>query len=61
MTTITVGDAATIGEKELKTKYPVTEGTTAGTTKQTGKKMNLVPEEGSLVTSIESTGLTSNG
>lgn len=46
---VVVGDAASSGEKELKTKYPVTEGTTAGTTKQTGKKMDLEPEEKSLV------------
>lgn len=47
--TITVGDAATKGEKELKRDYPVTEGTTAGTTKQEGKVMNLVREEGTSV------------
>lgn len=35
-----VGSAATVGEKELKTKYPVTEGITAGTTKLR-KKPNL--------------------
>lgn len=34
----------TIGEKELKTNWPVTEGLTAGTTKQTGRTSNLVPE-----------------
>ena len=38
MATVTVGDAATHNEKEVKTKYPVEEGTTAGTTKQTGDK-----------------------
>ena len=54
--TITVGDAATTGEKELKTKYPVTEGLTAGTTKQTGKTMNLVPQT-SVVSKKESFGL----
>ena len=31
----TVGDAATPGEKELLTDYPVVEGLIAGTTKQT--------------------------
>lgn len=34
----------TKGEKELKTDWPVEEGLTAGTTKQTGRKMNLTPE-----------------
>ena len=29
---------ATIGEKEIKTDWPVEEGLIAGTTKQTGKK-----------------------
>lgn len=41
--------ANTSGEKELKTKWPVTSGLTAKTTKQTGRKKNLVPERGSLV------------
>ena len=40
---------AEIGEKELKTDYPVVEGTTLGTTKIEGKEMYLVPEEKSLV------------
>lgn len=44
MTTVQVGDAATHNEKEVKTKYPVEDGTTAGTTKQTGKTMNLIPD-----------------
>ena len=30
-----VGDAATVGEKELRTEYPVVEGLIFGTTKQT--------------------------
>ena len=47
--TITVGSAATSGEKEIRTDYPVEEGLTAGTTKQEGTQTNLVPEEGSLV------------
>ena len=33
--------ANTIGEKELKTDWPVTKGLIAGTTKQTGRKMQL--------------------
>jgi len=47
---------ATIGEKEIKTKYPVEEGLTAGTTKQTGKRF-LVPEQGTLIPERESVGL----
>jgi hypothetical protein len=39
---------ATHNEKEIKTKWPVTEGTTFGTTKQTGDKY-LHAEEGSNV------------
>jgi len=57
MTTITVGDAATHNEKELKTEYPVEEGLTAGTQKQTGRTMNLVPEEGSLVPQKDRAGI----
>ena len=34
----------TIGEKEIKTKWPVEKGLTARTTKQTGRVMNLVPQ-----------------
>ena len=40
---------ATTGEKEIKTKWPVEEGLTAGTQKQEGRKINLVAEEGSKV------------
>ena len=32
---VKVGDPATVGEKELRTEYPVEEGLIAGTTKQT--------------------------
>ena len=35
---------ATHNEKELKTNYPYEEGLVAETTKQTGRVMNLVPE-----------------
>jgi hypothetical protein len=41
---VVVGDAATIGEKEIRTEYPVEEGLTAGTQKQTGRVTNLVAE-----------------
>ena len=43
--TIQVGDAATPGEKELRTDYPEEEGLTAGTQKQTGKVMNLIAQD----------------
>ena len=36
------------GEKELKTNWPVEEGLTAETTKQTGRTMNLVAENSSV-------------
>tara|TARA_Y100000310_G_scaffold316313_2_gene367854 strand:- start:244 stop:414 length:171 start_codon:yes stop_codon:yes gene_type:complete len=55
--TITVGDAATHNEKEVKTRYPVEEGLTGGTEKQTGRTTNLVPEEKSLVPDREKIGL----
>ena len=35
---------ATIGQKELRTEWPVEEGLTGGTQKQTGRTTNLVPE-----------------
>ena len=41
--------ANTAGEKELKTDWPIEEGLTAETQKQTGRTTNLVPQEGSLV------------
>jgi hypothetical protein len=36
--------AGTKGTAEIATRYPVEEGLTARTTKQTGRVMNLVPE-----------------
>ena len=54
---VSVGDAATIGEKELKRKWPVVAGTTAGTTKIEGSTINLVPEIESLVSRREKEGL----
>lgn len=53
---VVVGDAATIGEKELKTDYPVEEGLTAGTQKQTGRVTNLVAEN-SIVRERETAGI----
>lgn len=41
--------AETIGMAEIKTDWPVEEGLTAGTQKQTGRTTNLLAEEGSLV------------
>ena len=37
--------ASTSGQQEINTKYPVTEGLIAGTTKQEGTKPYLEPEE----------------
>jgi len=36
--------ANTIGEKELKTDWPITEGLIAESTKQTGRQTNLTPQ-----------------
>lgn len=36
---------ATIGEKEIKKKWPVESGLTAGTTKQAGRKPSLTYEK----------------
>ena len=36
--------ANTTGEKELKTNWPIEEGLTAETQKQTGRVMNLQPQ-----------------
>ena len=58
MGTISVGDAATSGEKELRRNYPVEEGTTAGTTKQEGRQMNLIAEERSVVSERFKAGFT---
>jgi len=35
---------ATSGEKEIKTNWPHVSGLTAGTTKQTGRQENLIPQ-----------------
>ena len=56
MTTITVGSAAGKGEKEIATRYPVTSGLVAGTTKQEGRVSNLVPRK-SLVPRKDKVGL----
>ena len=46
---VVVGDKATHNEKEVKTRYPVVEGLTAGTQKQKGRVSNLVYQESSIV------------
>lgn len=55
--TITVGDAAGKGEKEIMTRYPVEDGLTAGTNKIEGRVKNLVPEISSLVATKDKVGL----
>lgn len=49
--------ANTIKEKELKTDWPVTDGLTAGTTKQTGHQENLIATEGSNVAKRKKKGM----
>lgn len=46
-----------IGEAILRRDYPVTEGLTAGTTKQEGTVENLVPEEESHILSRNRKGI----
>lgn len=48
--------ADTHNEKAVKTRYPVEEGLTAGTTKQTGEKF-LKAEEKSLISNKDKVGL----
>jgi len=52
-----VGNIATIGSKEILTEYPIEEGLIAGTQKQTGREMALIPEEGSIVKERDKVGL----
>lgn len=54
--TTTTSGPGTKGTRHIATRWPVEEGLIAGTTKQTGRVMNLVPEK-SLVPSIETEGL----
>ena len=46
-----------VGEKELKTDWPVEKGLVARTTKQTGRVSYLVSERGSKVLSRASKGI----
>jgi len=48
---------ATHKQKEVKTKWPVVEGTTARTTKIQGRKIALVPEDGSNVSRRKKVGI----
>ena len=49
--------ANTIGEKELKTNWPVEDGITAGTTRDWDNEINLVAEEGSVYPRRKKVGL----
>lgn len=49
--------ASTSKQKEVKTKWPVVEGTTARTTKIEGRQIALVPEEGSNIPRRKKVGL----
>lgn len=46
-----------IGQKELKTNYPIESGLTAGTQKQTGRIENLISEQGSTVSKKQRVGI----
>lgn len=47
----------TKGTKYVKTKWPITSGTTAGTTKQEGRQIALVAQKGSNVPRKDKVGL----
>ena len=49
--------ADTRGQAEVLINYPIEEGLTAGTQKQTGRQMNLIAEE-SIVEEKEKAGFT---
>lgn len=46
-----IGPTGGIGSRALSKDYPVEEGLIPGTTKTTGRVINLIPSEGSIVTS----------
>lgn len=46
-----------IGQRGIAKRYPVTEGLTAETEKQTGRQMNMLPEKGSFVPRRKKVGL----
>jgi len=45
------------GTRIVSKRYPVTSGTTAGTTKTEGRKINMIPTEGSIVPRRKKVGL----
>jgi hypothetical protein len=49
--------SGTLKTRAVATRYPVTSGLTAETTKQTGRTTNLVPAKGSLVSRKTKVGL----
>ena len=49
--------ASTAGEKEIKTKWPITSGLTGGTTRQHGRKSALIATKGSLIPRRNKVGL----
>lgn len=49
--------ADTHNQAEVKRRYPVTSGITAGTTKQEDREMWLIPEDGSLYAKRKKAGL----
>ena len=56
---VQVGNAATAKEKEVKTRYPVEEGLTAGTTTQTGNETTLEAQDFSQIPSRLKRGIQS--
>ena len=52
------GDTGGKGTKAIASRYPVTSGLTAGTTKTEGRKINLVPTDCSKVLKRDRTGFT---
>ena len=46
-----------VGTRFIETDWPNEEGLTAGTTKQTGRKMTLVPTHGSFIPKRKKIGL----
>ena len=45
------------GTREIATRYPVTSGLTAGTTKTEGRQSNIVPTGGSFIPRRKKVGL----
>jgi 3-deoxy-D-manno-octulosonate 8-phosphate phosphatase KdsC-like HAD superfamily phosphatase len=49
--------AGTSGTKDISKRYPVTSGLTAKTTKQTGRRMALIPERKTKVLRKDASGI----